>query len=178
MEWTTADGTPGGGGRFTAAGASVAAGPAAEDDGRMSDAAPQNAPREVVIYPDFQGGGFTAVIPSLPGCVTQGETVEEAAAMAGDAAACYVDGMTDLGRPIPVPAGGSVIRSVRPQFLEDRTDQFRKEATERNDAASGHADLARQEAAWEDGLTAIAARDAGDAEEGRADEPATPARTA
>ena len=139
---------------------------------------PRSAVREVVIYPDFQGGGFTAIIPSLPGCVTQGDTVEEAAAMAGDAAACYVDGMTDLGRPIPAPAGGSVIRSVRPQFLEDRTDRFRKEATQRSDAASGHADLARQEAAWEDGLIAIAARDADDADEGRAAEAATPARAA
>ena len=148
--------------------------PASPDD----PADPRTAVREVVIYPDLQGGGFTAVIPSLPGCVTCGDTVEEAAAMAGDAAACYVDGMTDLGRPIPPPAGGSVIRSVRPQFLEDRTDRFRKERADRAGHAAGHADLAQEEAAWEDALIELAARDENDADEGQAAETATPARAA
>ena len=141
---------------------------------------PRTAEREVVIYPDFQGGGFTAVIPSLPGCVTCGDTVEEAAAMAGDAAACYVDGMTGLGRPIDPPAGGSVIRTVRPQFLADRTDVFRKEAANRTGPAAAHPNLAREEVAWEEGLLAIAARDADDDDDevGDRDDAAPPARAA
>ena len=35
-------------------------------------------------------GGYTAIVPSLPGCVTYGETVEEAKEMAKDAIEAYV----------------------------------------------------------------------------------------
>ena len=31
----------------------------------------------VVIYPDHENGGFTAVLPALPGCVVEGETRAE-----------------------------------------------------------------------------------------------------
>jgi predicted RNase H-like HicB family nuclease len=40
----------------------------------------------VVLEPD-EDGGFTALVPSLPGVVTQGETVEEALENARDAIA-------------------------------------------------------------------------------------------
>ena len=30
----------------------------------------------ILIYPEDQGG-YTALIPNLPGCITQGETLEE-----------------------------------------------------------------------------------------------------
>ena len=87
-----------------------------------------------------------------------------------------IDGMTDRdGEPDPGPEPhGSVTSRNGParNSSEDRTDRFRKETTERSDAASGHADLARQEAAWEDGLIAIAARDADDADQDRAAEAA------
>ena len=30
-----------------------------------------------LVYPEPDAGGFSAEIPALPGCVTQGETLEE-----------------------------------------------------------------------------------------------------
>ena len=40
---------------------------------------------DVVLHPDTEDGGFWIECPSLPGCSSQGETVEEALAMIKDA---------------------------------------------------------------------------------------------
>ena len=40
--------------------------------------------RQVILYPGDEDGGWIAEVPSLPGCVSQGETKEEALAI-GDA---------------------------------------------------------------------------------------------
>jgi len=39
----------------------------------------------VILHPDLEDGGFWVECPSLPGCASQGETVEEALAMIADA---------------------------------------------------------------------------------------------
>lgn len=46
-------------------------------------------------------GGFVAFFPALPGCHTQGETVEEVMAMAKDALAGYLECLHTNGDPIP-----------------------------------------------------------------------------
>jgi predicted RNase H-like HicB family nuclease len=40
-------------------------------------------------------------VPALPGCVTQGETLEEAIAMAKDAIRLYIDTLIAGGVPVP-----------------------------------------------------------------------------
>ncbi len=40
---------------------------------------------EVVLHPDLEDGGYWVECPALPGCVSQGETVEEALDMVKDA---------------------------------------------------------------------------------------------
>ncbi len=40
-------------------------------------------------------GGYTVIVPSLPGCVTYGETVDEAKAMAREAIELYVETLTN-----------------------------------------------------------------------------------
>ena len=40
---------------------------------------------DVILHPDTEDGGFWVECPSLPGCSSQGETVEEALAMVKDA---------------------------------------------------------------------------------------------
>ncbi|MBV9440652.1 MAG: type II toxin-antitoxin system HicB family antitoxin [Candidatus Eremiobacteraeota bacterium] len=47
----------------------------------------------VVLEPD-EDGGFTVLVPSLPGVVTQGETVDEALENARDAIALTLAGET------------------------------------------------------------------------------------
>jgi antitoxin HicB len=55
----------------------------------------------VVIEPDEEGQGFTVSVPALPGCVTQGETLEEAISMVQDAILLYVSVLVERKEPIP-----------------------------------------------------------------------------
>jgi len=57
---------------------------------------------EVVLQPELEGG-FSVFVPRLPGCVSQGETREEALAMIKDAIEGYVESLDAHGDPIPEP---------------------------------------------------------------------------
>ncbi len=50
-------------------------------------------------------GGYTVTVPALPGCVTFGETVEEAQTMAKEAIELYLESLRDHGEPIPNEEG-------------------------------------------------------------------------
>lgn len=50
-----------------------------------------------------EDGGYTAVFPDLPGCLTQGETLAEVAALADDARNGWIRCEYDRGRDIPLP---------------------------------------------------------------------------
>jgi len=50
-------------------------------------------------------GGYTVIVPSLPGCVTYGETVDEAIAMAREAIELYIEGMLARGEEVPTEEG-------------------------------------------------------------------------
>ena len=53
----------------------------------------------VILEPEPEGG-YVVHCPSLPGVVTEGETVEEALAMARDAIAGYLESLRKDGLPI------------------------------------------------------------------------------
>jgi len=53
----------------------------------------------IVLRPEPEGG-YTVIIPSLPGCITYGETVEEANKMAEDAIRGYLVSMKKQGETI------------------------------------------------------------------------------
>jgi antitoxin HicB len=55
----------------------------------------------IILHPDTEEGGYTVTVPSLPGCVTQGETLEEAIAMAKDAIRLHVETLIEYGEPVP-----------------------------------------------------------------------------
>jgi len=46
-------------------------------------------------------GGYTVTVPVLPGCVTYGETLEEALEMAKDAIGLYLESLSAHNDPIP-----------------------------------------------------------------------------
>jgi predicted RNase H-like HicB family nuclease len=58
----------------------------------------------VFIEPSADGG-FIVVVPALPGCVSQGETLEEARAMAGEAVRGYLQAMQDGRAAVTLPRG-------------------------------------------------------------------------
>jgi antitoxin HicB len=50
------------------------------------------------------GGGFAAYVPDLPGCMSDGNTSQEALANVVDAIECWFEAAQDMGRPIPPPS--------------------------------------------------------------------------
>jgi len=56
--------------------------------------------RQVLLTPDEEGG-WVVECPSLPGCVSQGETREEAIANIREAIDLYVETLRDLGHSVP-----------------------------------------------------------------------------
>jgi antitoxin HicB len=50
-------------------------------------------------------GGYTVVVPTLPGCVTFGETVDEAIAMAREAIELCIEDLLEKGEDIPNEEG-------------------------------------------------------------------------
>ncbi|MFB3764704.1 MAG: type II toxin-antitoxin system HicB family antitoxin [Methanotrichaceae archaeon] len=47
-------------------------------------------------------GSYTVIIPALPGCLTSGETVEEAIEMAKEAIEGYIQSLVARGLEIPM----------------------------------------------------------------------------
>ena len=46
-------------------------------------------------------GGYTVIVPSLQGCVTYGDTIEEAIKMAKEAIELYIESLKEHGEEIP-----------------------------------------------------------------------------
>ena len=58
-----------------------------------------------VIFQPAEEGGYHVIVPALPGCFTQGETLEEARAMAMDAIEAFVASLRKDGEDIPSETG-------------------------------------------------------------------------
>jgi antitoxin HicB len=54
----------------------------------------------IVLRPEPEGG-FTAMVPALPGCVTYGRTLAEARKMAKDAISGYIESLRKHKEPVP-----------------------------------------------------------------------------
>jgi antitoxin HicB len=53
----------------------------------------------IVVVPDPEGG-FTVTVPFLPGCITQGKTIEECVANAQEAIALSIEDLIASGEPV------------------------------------------------------------------------------
>ena len=54
-----------------------------------------------VLYHPEPEGGYTVIVPSLPGCVTYGKTLRQAQAMAQEAISLYVASLKARREPVP-----------------------------------------------------------------------------
>ena len=50
-------------------------------------------------------GGYTVIVPSLPGCVTYGDTIDESIKMARVAIELYIKSLVEHGEEIPTSEG-------------------------------------------------------------------------
>ena len=55
----------------------------------------------ILLHPDEEQGGYTVTVPALPECITEGDTIEEAIAMAKEAIQLYIESLIDDGEPVP-----------------------------------------------------------------------------
>ena len=56
----------------------------------------------ITIHPD-PDGGYVAEIRDLPGCLTQGETIEETIQNINEARELWLETVYELGQEIPLP---------------------------------------------------------------------------
>jgi predicted RNase H-like HicB family nuclease len=56
--------------------------------------------RQVIVYPG-EDGYWVVECPSLPGCISQGITKEEALENITDAIILYIETLQDRGLPVP-----------------------------------------------------------------------------
>ena len=72
---------------------------------------------QIVLTPE-EGGGYSVEVPDLPGCFTYGDTVEDAASMAADAAKTYVASLMAHGEDVPSPTVREVDGTALMVFFE------------------------------------------------------------
>ena len=70
-----------------------------------------------VILKKEAEGGYTVIVPTLPGCITYGKNVEEAKKMAIEAIELYLENLRDHDEEIPEENGTLYAQvSVTPSF--------------------------------------------------------------
>jgi predicted RNase H-like HicB family nuclease len=72
--------------------------------------------RYTVILRREADGGFVATVPVLPGCVSQGDTREEALRNIREAAELYIEDCVAAGDPVP--------QEVDTEFVELKTGSW------------------------------------------------------
>lgn len=65
-----------------------------------------------IFEPDEKTGGFTVTIPSLSGCISEGDTFEEALQNIQEAASLYIEVMKKRKAGVPREERGVVIAPV------------------------------------------------------------------
>lgn len=63
------------------------------------------------LFEEAPEGGYVVSIPTL-GCVTEGETFEDARAMALDAIRCHLESLAKHGEPIPEEGPTGIISRI------------------------------------------------------------------
>jgi predicted RNase H-like HicB family nuclease len=61
--------------------------------------------RFTVVLEREDDGGFVASVPALPGCVSQGDTRDEAMQNVREAIEVYIEDCRESGEPIPSESG-------------------------------------------------------------------------
>lgn len=58
----------------------------------------------IKLHPDREQGGYWVTVPALPGCFSQGDSIETAITNAKEAIAGHVACLRELGETVPVEA--------------------------------------------------------------------------
>lgn len=72
----------------------------------------QNILKYDVLFEEQPEGGYTVTVPSLPGCISEGDTFEEAKSNIADAIKLYLEDMQADGEEIPKGDSKSFVAPV------------------------------------------------------------------
>jgi predicted RNase H-like HicB family nuclease len=64
----------------------------------------------IILEPDTEEGGYTVTVPALPGCITQGDTIQQCVERAEEAIIGYIESLRLAGENVPV-------ETERPQMI-------------------------------------------------------------
>ncbi len=73
---------------------------------------PSTEYRYTVVFEPAEEGGYVVTVPALPGLATEGDTLEEARAMAKDAIRGYLESLRKHGEAIPVEQGEPITERI------------------------------------------------------------------
>lgn len=65
-----------------------------------------------VVFEEAEEGGYTVIVPSLPGCISEGDTFEEAKSNIQEAISLYLEDLEKDGEEIPSSTTNMFIGSV------------------------------------------------------------------
>lgn len=90
---------------------------------------PEDYPFEVQPLSNDDGGGYLITFPDLPGCVSDGDTLEETLRNGFDAAESWLRTAAEFGDQIPLPGYriGPRLLAQLPQSLELQLSERAKE---------------------------------------------------
>jgi predicted RNase H-like HicB family nuclease len=63
----------------------------------------------LVVIEKAGDGSYSAYVPDLPGCMSCGETAEEARALIGEAIRLHVDSLRRHQEPVPEPSASAYL---------------------------------------------------------------------
>ncbi|SPE37206.1 conserved hypothetical protein [Candidatus Sulfopaludibacter sp. SbA6] len=81
--------------------------------------------RYTVILEREEDGGYVAIVPALPGCVSQGGTRDEAVRNIREAADLYIEDCIAAGDPIPTEVGREYVELTTASTSEAADGRFR-----------------------------------------------------
>lgn len=92
-----------------------------------------------LLYPAYfrrvESGGYSVDFPDLPGCVSAGDSLGEALAMAREALSLHLYGMAEDGDAIPAPSDPAAVAPEEGAFVapvEGRPDMIRDDIRNRS----------------------------------------------
>ena len=67
----------------------------------------------IVLVVEPEVGGYSVLVPALPGCVTHALTVKECVENAKEAIAAYIESLEARGEPVPEESAQLQVLTVR-----------------------------------------------------------------
>lgn len=68
-----------------------------------------------VVFEEQPDGGYTTIVPSLPGCISEGDTFEEAKTNITEAITAYLESLAIDGLEIPEGESNVIVEEITVQ---------------------------------------------------------------